>query len=53
MVQTVRACPLLPEMLLRIRVASFLAGFGLAGSLALLQLRNDVRKSHELLSQQV
>jgi hypothetical protein len=39
-------------MLLRIRITSFLAGFGLAGGAALWQLRQDVQKSHEFLAEQ-
>lgn len=39
-------------MLLRVRVTSFLAGFGLAGALSLLQIRQDLLKSHEFLKHQ-
>jgi len=40
-------------MLLRIRVSSFLAGFGLASAAALWQLRNDITTSSEYLAAQV
>lgn len=35
--------------LLRIRITSFLAGFGLGGGLALYQLKQDVANSHTVL----
>lgn len=40
-------------MLLRARLVSFFAGVGVAGSLALYQLRQEVWESHRILSQQV
>lgn len=40
-------------MLLRIRLSSFLAGVAVAGSFSLYQIRQDIQKSHELLSAQV
>lgn len=40
-------------MLLRIRLTAFLAGFGLAGGLALYQIRQDVQNSHDFLAAQV
>jgi hypothetical protein len=39
--------------LLRVRISSFLAGFGVAAGLGLYQLRQDVLQSHEVLAQQV
>ena len=40
-------------MLLRIRLSSFLAGVAVAGSFSLYQIRQDIQRSHELLSAQV
>ncbi len=40
-------------MLLRIRLSSFLAGVAVAGTFSLYQIRQDIQKSHELLSAQV
>lgn len=40
-------------MLLRIRLSSFLAGVAVAGAFSLYQIREDIQKSHELLSAQV
>eukprot|EP00195_Chlamydomonas_chlamydogama_P004847 CAMPEP_0202900998 /NCGR_PEP_ID=MMETSP1392-20130828/12646_1 /ASSEMBLY_ACC=CAM_ASM_000868 /TAXON_ID=225041 /ORGANISM="Chlamydomonas chlamydogama, Strain SAG 11-48b" /LENGTH=66 /DNA_ID=CAMNT_0049587479 /DNA_START=92 /DNA_END=292 /DNA_ORIENTATION=+ len=37
--------------LLRVRVTSFLVGFGVAAGFALYQLRQDVLKSHEVLKE--
>mmetsp|Transcript_8399 Transcript_8399/g.20948 ORF Transcript_8399/g.20948 Transcript_8399/m.20948 type:complete len:82 (-) Transcript_8399:412-657(-) len=39
-------------MLLRIRVTSFLTGFGVCAGLALYQLRQDIKKSHDVMSHQ-
>ncbi|KAL3136765.1 hypothetical protein ABBQ38_005480 [Trebouxia sp. C0009 RCD-2024] len=39
-------------MLLRIRLSSFLAGVAVAGTFSLYQIRQDIQKSHELLSAQ-
>ncbi|DBA86767.1 TPA: hypothetical protein ACH3X1_016656 [Trebouxia sp. C0004] len=39
-------------MLLRIRLSSFLAGVAVAGSFSLYQIRQDIQRSHELLSAQ-
>lgn len=41
------------NMLLRIRLSSFLAGVAVAGTFSLYQIRQDIQKSHELLSAQV
>eukprot|EP00798_Chlamydomonas_sp_ICE-L_P018715 gene18716-25238_t len=38
--------------LLRVRLTSFLVGFGVAGGLGMYQLRQDVLTSHEVLSRQ-
>ena len=40
-------------MLLKVRLTSFLVGFGVASGLALYQLRNDVLQSHNVLTHQV
>jgi hypothetical protein len=40
-------------MLLRVRVSSFLAGFGLASAAAFFQLRNDITNSSTFLAAQV
>ena len=40
-------------MLLRIRITSFLAGFGVAAGLALYQLRQDILKSNATIAAQV
>ena len=40
-------------MLLRIRLSSFLAGVAVAGTFSLYQIRQDIQRSHELLSAQV
>jgi hypothetical protein len=40
-------------MLLRVRVTSFLAGFGLASAAAFWQLRNDITTSSQFLAAQV
>ena len=41
------------SMIFRARLSSFLAGFAVASAFAVYQLRNDVRESHSLLSEQV
>ncbi|GMH37314.1 hypothetical protein BSKO_05187 [Bryopsis sp. KO-2023] len=40
-------------MLFRIRLTSFLAGFAVAGGLALYQLQHDVKKSHAIIAGEV
>ena len=38
--------------MVRARVNSFLCGFALAGGFAIVMLRQDVKRSHELLAEQ-
>ncbi|KAL6760901.1 hypothetical protein V8C86DRAFT_1807021 [Haematococcus lacustris] len=38
--------------LLRVRVSSFLAGFGVCAGVALFQIRQDIMKSHAVISGQ-
>lgn len=39
-------------MLYRVRISSFLAGFGICAAFALYQLRQDVLKSHTVIASQ-